>query len=185
MNVQPATEPKTLCAQCRAAANDEWRVRGALLQRELRRHDLTFRENQIALLILEKTYGWQRDEVIFPQLRFFTDLTGITEPEVVKVLKRLHGRRVVRIRTVKGQHVYAINPDTEAWKAMPRVSKSTLQATSNLLREHNGMEPENIEAEIPLNFKDGPTAEKTSAEIDFFNMCKPASQFTDDFPNLL
>lgn len=137
---------------------DEWRARGAILRMELRRHDLTFRELIIAELILDKTYGWQREDVVFPTLRFFRDLTGIGEPDVVKTLKCLHARRVIRIHTVKGRHVYSINPDSEVWKAMPRVDRQTMQSTINLMREHNGLEPIHIEQEAVENFKVRPVA---------------------------
>lgn len=106
---------------------------------ELRRHDLTFRELQIAELIMDKTLGWQRQEIIIPQLRFFTDLTGIAQSDVVKVLKTLHARRVIRIRKVKSLPTYSLNLDSESWKAMPRVSLAAIQEANNLLRECNGL----------------------------------------------
>ena len=177
------TDPK-LCEQCPMAARDEWRARGAILRMQLGRHDLTFREQVIANLILDKTYGWGREAVVFPQLRFFTDLTGIGQPDVVKVLKTLHARRVIRIVTVKGQPNYSINPDTEAWKAMPRVSTSTMQATLNLMREINGLDPLHVEMEAELNFKIGPSNKKITSEIGDLPMCSPMCLPTDEFPNL-
>ena len=99
--MNPATPQ--ICADCPARQGDEWRARGAILRMQLRRHDLTFRELQIADLILDKSYGWHRVDIVFPQLRYFTDLTGIGQPDVVKVLKTLHARRVIRIQTIKGR----------------------------------------------------------------------------------
>jgi hypothetical protein len=179
-----ATDPER-CAHCRTGRLDEWRVRGSFLRMEMRRHDLTFRELQIAELILDKTYGWQRAEVVFPQLRFFTDLTGIGEPDVVKVLKTLHARRVIRIITVKGRPTYSINGDTESWKAMPRVSKATMQATLNLMREHNGLEPVPVEQEAALNFKNEADAKNFDAVIGDSPMVMPKYNLTAEFPNLL
>lgn len=141
------------CADCPAIQNDEWRARGAVIRIHLRRHDLTYRERQLAELILDKTYGWQRSEIIIPALQFFTDLTGIDTKNVTKVLKSLHGRRVIRIRTEKGQHVYSLNPDSESWKAMPRLTTSGMQTAMNLLREINGMAPISAEYEAAQNFK--------------------------------
>ena len=137
-------EPKCCqgsCDKCQAAKRDEWRVRGAALRMHMRRHDLTFRELLIAELILDKTYGWQQESVCIPLLRYFTDLVGIGQPDVVKVLKTLHARRIIRIQTVKGLPNYSVNPNSESWKAMPRVSTATMQATLNLLREVNDLDP--------------------------------------------
>jgi len=178
-------EPKLICAHCPRIVADEWRVRGAILRMELRRHDLNFRELQLAELILEKTYGWQRADIIFPQLRFFTDLTGIGTPDVVKVLKRLHARRVLRIITVKGHPTYSLNPDTESWKAFPRVTKETMQATTNLMREINGLEPLHVEQEAASVFKSGPDAKFFAALIGNKPMGEDAGEQTPDFPNLI
>ena len=165
---------------------DDWRARGAVLRMEMRRHDLTYRELLLAELILDKTYGWNRADVVFPQLRFFTDLTGIAETDVVKVLKTLHARRVIRIITVKGRPTYSINADTEAWKAMPRVSKDSMQATISLLRELNDEAPIKVEQEAALNVKKLPNAKKPSAEMGNLPMCQPTGDHTtDEFPNLM
>ena len=180
-----STEPQPkYCADCPALARDEWRARGAVLRMHINRHDLTFREQTLASLILDKTYGWQRESVVFPQLRYFTELTGIGQPDVVKVLKTLHARRVIRIVTLKGQLNYSINPDTEAWKAMPRVSTATMQATLNLMREINGLEPIHVEEEAELDFKDCPTTGKACPKIGNFSIGKPTAEQTGEFPNL-
>ena len=179
MNAEPT------CQVATTASADEWRVRGAVLRMELRRHDLTHRELQLAELILDKTYGWCRPDVVFPQLRFFTDLTGIGAPDVVKVLKSLHARRIIHIITVKGRPTYSIHPDTESWKAMPRVSRATMQSTINLMREHNGLEPLHLEQEAALNFKDRADAKNLDAEIGELPMSQPIASLTCEFPNLL
>jgi len=168
------------CPSCATCEADGWRVRGALLRLELRRHDLSFREMIIAELILDKTYGWQRAAVVFPQLRYFTDLTGIGAPDVVKVLKTLHARRVIRIQTIKGRPNYSLNPNTDDWKALPRVDKATMQAMINLMREQNDLEPIHIEQEAALNFKNHSQAEKPAAGIGDL----PMGEQTDEFPNL-
>ena len=182
--IPPAAEPTPRCAHCQQPNADEWRVRGAILRMELRRHDLTHRELQIAELILDKTFGWRRADVVFPQLKFFTDLTGIDTPNVVKVLKRLHARRVIRIITVKGRPTYSINADTEAWKSEPRVSRATMQATINLMRELNGMEPLHVEQEALASFKDGPDARFPGAAVINSTMAGMMAEQTPEFPNL-
>jgi hypothetical protein len=173
------------CDHCHAAKRDEWRVRGAALRMQMRRHDLTFRELMIAELVLDKTYGWQRDSVVIPLLRYFTDFTGIGQPDVVKVLRTLHARRVIRIQTIKGLPNYSINPDSESWKAMPRVSASTMQATLNLLREVNGLEPIHVEQEAELNFKDRRPAKNITSKIGDLPMSEPTGEQTEEFPNFL
>jgi hypothetical protein len=179
-------EPKRqLCADCPMGVRDEWRKRASLLRLELLRHDLDLREFKIANLILDKTFGWQRDEVVFPQLRFFTDFTGIQPSDVVKVLKSLHARRLISITTKKGQPHYAINPDPDRWKALPRTTTETIQATNNLMREINGLEPLPIEMEAQLNFKIRPFPKKTGAKTGDLPMCEPQCLQTGEFPNLM
>ena len=151
------------CDECPMSKRDEWRARGAIIRMELGRHDLTFREMILANIIVDKTYGWQRTDVVIPRLRYFRELTNIGEPDVVKVLKSLHRRRIIRVVTVKGQPTYSINPDTDAWKANPKTDKSTMQSANNLLREINGLEPIHIEQEAELNFKNCPPAKKMCA----------------------
>lgn len=173
--------PRKSPSDCPMCDTDGWRVRGAMLRMEMRRHELTFRGLIIAELILDKTYGWQRMTVVFPQLRYFTDLTGIGQPDVVKVLKWLQARRVIRIKIIKGRPNYSINSDTEAWKVGPRVDKETMQATINLMREQNDLEPIPIELEATLNFRTGPRAKKSGAVIGYL----PIGELTAEFPNLL
>lgn len=155
---------------------DEWRQAGSFLRTELRRHDLSHREMLIAELVLEKTYGWQRTEIVFPQLRYFTDLTGIDEPDVSKILDKLYARRILRIRRVKGQPTYGIRPDTDSWKALPRVSRETMSATTNLMREWNGLEPLTIEKEAFLNFKNHHLAKKSGADLGDLPAGEPSSE---------
>jgi len=159
-----------------APAIDDWRQTGGFLRTELRRHDLSHREMLIAELILEKTYGWQRDEIIFPQLRSFRDLTGIDEPDVSKILEKLCARKIVRIRRVKGQAVYSIRKDSDAWKALPRVSREDMRLTTNLMRELNGLEPITIEKESSLNFKNRSSAKKTSPILGDLPMGEPTGE---------
>ncbi len=181
------SKPKltTLCAECPARNADKWRLRGAVLRTELRRHDLTFRELQIAELILDKSFGWQRVEVIIPQLRFFKELTGISESDTVKVLKTLHARRIVSITHPGGRPTYKLNEDAEQWKAMPRVSKETMQESLNLLRENNGLQPVRIERDAEQSFfRVEPGAKNFGAAIGQAPIGQPISSPTGEFPNL-
>ena len=176
----PNAKPREGCEDCPGSVMNIWRLQGSALRTELRRHDLTFRERLIAELILDKTYGWQRREIVFPQLRTFKDLTGIGEPDVVKVLRTLHARRVIRIQTVKGHPTYSINPDAESWKALPRLDKQTMQSTINVMREHNGLELMPMDQEAALNFKNCPHTNFPAAVIG--NL--PMGEQTGEFPNL-
>ena len=181
---QPADEPKIICEHCPRIVADEWRVRGAVLRLELRRRNLTFREKLIAELILDKSYGWNMESVVFPSLKYFRVLTGISESDVIKVLKTLHGGRIIFIRHVKGRPTYSINPDMDRWQAMPRLDKSDMQAHINLMREHNGLEPIHAEQEAALNFKVGASAKKIAAQLGEKPMSEPKSEQMDIFPNL-
>jgi len=174
------------CMACPAAI-DSWRLRGSVLRMELRRHDLTHRELQLAELILDKTFGWQRQTVIIPQLRYFRELTGISESDTVKVLKTLHARRVIRIVTEKGHPTYSLNEDSDAWKAMPRVSKETMHSTNNLLRETNGLPPLDLLKDGEQSFFKGkPDTKNFGAGIGKSPIGVPMSKPTenDEFPNL-
>jgi phage replication O-like protein O len=171
------------CDECPASKRDEWRVRGALIRMELRRHDLKHREMMIAELILDKTYGWHRDEIMITHLRHFTDLTGISESDVVKMIKSLHARRVIRVRTKNGQPHYSMNADSEAWKAMPRTDRDTIQRTLNVIRESNGMPRLNAEEDATLNFKNRPAAKKITADLGKKHMGAETGD-QDEFPNL-
>ena len=64
---------KQHCECCEAAKRDEWRVRGANLRMQMRRHDLTYRELLIVELILDKTYeaGKKSSVVMALPLRYF------------------------------------------------------------------------------------------------------------------
>lgn len=176
------------CAECPAKKRDDWRIRGAVLWMQLGRHDLRPRELQIAQFILAKTYGWHRDAVVIPQLRFFRQATGIGEPDVVKVLKSLHARRVIRIQTVRGQHTYSLNPDPETWKALPRLSTPDMVSSDNVLREINGLEPMANHAEGGISFfKPQPGAKKRAADIGSLPIGRQmgdAMSGENEFPNL-
>ena len=178
------TQPEAICATCPRIVADEWRVRGAVLRLELRRRNLTFREKLVAELILDKSYSWNMAAVVFPSLKYFRVLTGISESDVVKVLKTLHGGRIIFIRHVKGRPTYSINPDMDRWQAMPRLDKSDMQAHINLMREYNGLDPIHAEQEAALNFKSGPDAEKAGAKTGKKPISEPMFEQIDIFPKL-
>jgi len=135
-----------------AIHQDDWHFRGARLLVDLLRHDLTPREFKIAEVILQLTYGWKRETVIIPELRYFEKLTDIGTSDVTKVLKSLHRRRVIRVQRSGGFIVYGLNPDAEVWKAMPWATTAEIVHTQNTLREVNGLEPLLMDSDSPVSF---------------------------------
>ena len=175
------SKPKNQCEDCPARQRDEWHVRGARLRLELRRHHLSLCEMIIAELILDKTFGWQREAVVFPALRFFTDFTGIRESDVVKVLKSLHAMRIISINRIKGAPNYAIREDTESWKVKPRATIATMSRTQNEMREWNGLAPLEVVEEAVENFKNGPQTNIKASLIGEFPIFEHMS---GEFPDL-
>ncbi|HXI70291.1 MAG TPA: hypothetical protein VNN22_08035 [Verrucomicrobiae bacterium] len=184
----PAADPKLICTHCPTSAKDEWAARGAILRMEIRRHEFTLRELLVTELILGMTYGQQLDSVVIPDLSYFDDILGISDTDVVKILKKLHRKRVLYIREHRSSSKlhYSINANTEAWKLDPRTEKSDMQRAINRLREWNGLEPINIEQEAALSFfKSRHDAKKIVAEMGDLPMGEPTGQHTDEFPNFL
>ncbi len=162
------------CKKCPTAEVDRFRKRGLAVRQELRRHHLSDRERHIAEVILDKSLGWGRESVIIPQLRFFTNLTGIGVSHVHEALRSLHNMRIIRAVTVKGQSTYSIREDSDNWKVKPRVSFEVMADTVSLLRELNDL-PRNGD---PLeNFKARTVVGKTPGGF-------PDSGIPDGFPHL-
>ena len=116
------------------------------LTSELRRHQLCLTERMIAEVILDLSLGWDRPDVLIPQLKMFTSLTGISVPHVHGAIQGLHLKRIIRVVTVKGQPTYSIRTDVENWKVAPRASQEAISEALSLLRELNGLvspRPEN------------------------------------------
>jgi len=179
------TPQREVCVDCPARLFETWRLRGAALRMEMRRHDLTFRELQVAELILDKTLGWGRADIVFPSLQYFVELTGIGKPDITKILKRLHARRILRIQTVKGRPTYWLNEDPGTWGAYPRVTKEDMQRTLNLLRENNGMEPIHIIREAEANFfRVQPAAKNFAAAVGKNPTGDETAGPTAEFPTL-
>ncbi len=156
---------KKICSDCQNRLNDGYRQRAATIRRELRRHHLSERERHLAEVILDMSFGWQRDSVIIPQLQCFTDLTGIGRTHVSEGLNDLHLMRIIRVITEKGQPTYAIREDVENWKVKPRVSESAMAGTINLVREWNNLAPLVAPLEAIENFKQLPAAKKMASGV--------------------
>jgi len=154
-----------LCSECKSRMSDQYRLRAATIRRELRRHHLSERERHLAEVILDMSFGWQRDSIIIPQLQCFTDITGIGKTHVSEGINDLHLMRIIRVVTEKGQPVYSIREDVENWKVKPRVSESAMAGSINLVREWNGMKPLVAPLEAIANFKIQAAAKKISPRV--------------------
>lgn len=137
-----------VCSDCPAKQGENWRKRAPAIRRELRRHHLSERERHLAEVILDLTFGWQKESIVIPQLQCFTDLTGIGKTHVSEGIGDLHLMRIIRVITVNGQPTYQIREDVENWKVKPRVSLETMSAALSLLREVNKL-PTQAEASKP------------------------------------
>ena len=152
-----------VCSDCPAKQGEHWRKRAATIRRELRRHHLSERERHLAEVILDLTFGWQKESIVIPQLQCFTDLTGIGKTHVSEGIGDLHLMRIIRVTTVNGQPTYQIREDVENWKVKPRVSESAMANSINLVREWNGLQPMVSPLEAIANFKNLPAAKKISS----------------------
>jgi hypothetical protein len=141
------------CKACSVQVSCDWRLRTAVIRRELLRHQLTDRERRIAEIILDKSFGWQQPSVVIPELKHFSSLTGMAAPHVHMAIKGLHLKRIIRVVMMRGQATYTIREDTDNWKVTPRVSIEGMRETMALLRELNELPPEDLK-----NFKARPDA---------------------------
>jgi hypothetical protein len=163
------------CPDCTLVEKDSYRSRAQLIRRELRRHHFTERERHLAEVILDLTFGWNRDTIAIPQLQCFSDLTGIGKTHVSEGISDLHLMKVIRVITEKGHPVYSIREDVESWKVKPRVSTQAMSNSINLVREWNGLEPLAAPLEAIANFKNQPHARKIRS-------CVPESGTPADVP---
>ena len=151
--IPPTETPKhEACVDSALNKAQQYRRRAAFMAMELDRHDLTFRELQLALLINRMTLGWERDQLVIEPLDFFVRLTGVGKPDVIKILRKLHARRIIRIQKKSGRATYWMNEDVSTWGALAMRSTQEIERTLNELRLHNGLEPMDIIEEATSNF---------------------------------
>ena len=81
----------------------------------LARTQLSPNESQILWAVLRKTYCWHKkaDWIAFKQFR---ELTGMLDPHISKVLKRLIEKKIL---TRSGKS-YGVNKDYEQWQKLPK-----------------------------------------------------------------
>jgi hypothetical protein len=137
-------------------------VTAPLMRHELRRFNLTDRERTLASLILSLSWEEGIPAVRIPRLDIFEHLTGLAANHVSETLYDLEKlMRVITITDTADGRQYALNPKTDQWQAKPRVSRSTLLETINLVREINGVERQ---SEDQLNFNFNSVASFLSAK---------------------
>ena len=112
---------------------------------------MTDRERTLASLILSLSWEEGIAAVRIPRLDIFEHLTGLAANHVSETLYDLEKlMRVIRVTETSEGKLYAINERTDTWQAKPRVSRTTLLDTVNLVREINGVKRQ---TEDQLNFK--------------------------------
>lgn len=129
----------TDCKDCPASLLNDWRQRGLKIRHELRRHKISDTERRLAEALLDITFGWSREEIMVPQLKFFCAMTGMEKPHVHDAISGLHLQRIIRVRTVAGQLHYSLREDSENWKATPRELMLDRDERLDQLRVINGM----------------------------------------------
>lgn len=110
---------------------------GRMLNAELRRFAFTQREQAVAEVILDFSYGNGLTSVLIPKLDLFRDLTGITRGNVHETLRRLHEMRVVSVKGTQGGPVYRVNPKTADWACRTRISHDSIQRAAAMIKGVN------------------------------------------------
>lgn len=132
-------------------AADEARSLLALSRRVLRMYDLTPREQQIAEVIVDWSYGFRvpRAEALIPEYRFFRALTGIGIPDISKTIKLMKAKQIVQVKPMgrdeSGRQLfsYRFRPNAAWWQDAPcRVDVDEALDASAELDRINGFGPD-------------------------------------------
>lgn len=180
-NVPPAKTPlHKVCEVCPMVSLDGWRMRAARMRDELRRHKISDTERRLAEAILDITFGWGRAEVMVPELKFFSAMTGMEKPHVHEAIASLHLQRIIRVVKLKGQLHYSLREDSDNWKASPRELMQDRDERLNHLREVNELP---AGKGFPGFFDPLAAAEKTGAGVTE-SVTKPVIAQTETLPDL-
>lgn len=138
MTPAPQLQPAPDAAPAPAKEHDyhdlhEW------LRRELRRYQLNFREQMVADIILEYSYGHGRMSVVIPNLQLFVDMTGISKGNIHTMLKNLHSMEVITIDGSRKQWEYSVNPNPTEWKCRERTPSKVVENAIEYIKLANGI----------------------------------------------
>lgn len=150
-----------------------------VLRHQMRRFDLRHREQTLAELILEWSYGWGIPNVRVPKLDVFVDATGISRGNVHNTLESLYQMGIVTVIQREGGIEYAINPNVNEWRCRPRVSVSQVRRAVDMVKAVNGLDREH--EETPKNFKDGAKTHFLGAVV---SDAETVSDWDQPFPKL-
>jgi Bacteriophage replication protein O len=109
------------------------------LRNELMRFKIPQREQNIAVVILQASFGNQRRSVMIPDYSIFHDLLNYASSHVSAAMQSLKNMRVIFEEKKLGGTVYAINTDSRQWQVAPRVSREQVSRANELIRRFNGM----------------------------------------------
>jgi phage replication O-like protein O len=112
------------------------------LKSELRRFDLSHRQQTLAEVLVELSYGWANKSVRIPKLDMFEEMTGINRANTHRALQDLHTRRILTVEIKDGVPEYTINPNPETWQAAPRLARVRIRNAKELLKSYNGQADE-------------------------------------------
>lgn len=140
------------CKDPKAAEAHKRRQVAAILHKEIRRFDLRHREQTIADILVDLSFGVGLASVRVPQLSIFEDMTGISRGNVHTALEGLHRMEIVRIEPGPGGPVYSVNPNSAEWRCRTRVAREQVRKAVEIVMTLNGLnegqpgDPKNFKA---------------------------------------
>jgi hypothetical protein len=139
------------CMECSASIWNAWRQKGINIRHQARRHDLPDTSRRMLEALIDLTFGLGLSEVLVPNLKYFSALTGMEKPHAHEALHRLHLARIIRIHTdSSGRPKYSINEDHDTWKVAQRELMLEADERIQQIRALNG-----LPAKGPSSFFDG------------------------------
>jgi phage replication O-like protein O len=107
---------------------------------ELRRFNLSHRQQTIAEVILDLSLGWGERSARIPRLVYFTEITGINVANVSRAIKGLYEMRILLIEMKSDTVIYTLNTNSDTWQVSPRVPRSSIRKAHEMLKSHNGIQ---------------------------------------------
>lgn len=89
---------------------------------------------QIFLVILRKTYGFQKKQDAISMSQF-SELTGIAKPHCFRAIEKLEKMNLIIVNRSKNVSIYSVQKDYEKWQVLPKkvTDKSVTQKGNEVL----------------------------------------------------
>jgi hypothetical protein len=107
------------------------------MRSEFMRMKLSHRQQNLATIIAEQSFGRGNQEVCIPTLGVFGDLTGFPKGAICEALQGLLNMRIIEVEKKPIGPVYRINTETEKWHVAPRRMPIQVQRAQVLIQKFN------------------------------------------------